>query len=346
MVFNIKAIISPRITLENRTQLQDVIPLSTPFILFIDPSSYCNLRCKFCPNGHPKLIRDTGRFQGNIDFELYKKIIDDLQQFNKSIKVLRLYKDGEPLLNTNFDKMVKYAKDSGKVQYVDTTTNGVFINTNRMKSIIDAGLDKINISVNGLSNTQFLEFTGVNISFDKYVKNIKNLYEIKRNCEIVIKINGDYLSEIEKQFFYNTFGNICDKIFIEKTANCWTEFDVEKYTNIKLDSEKGIYNQPIHEINICPYIFYQMSINSDGKVSLCFLDWQHKMIIGDVKNQSLIDIWNSNKLLKYQLMNLRGNRKDHSVCKNCGQLSRGQPDNIDNYTDVLIEKIGKTKCDL
>ncbi len=152
-------------------------------------------------------------------------------------------------------------------------------------------------------------------------------------------MKSEEIKEYEKELFYKIFGNICDKIFIEKAANCWSEFDVEKNTNIMLSKKYGIYNQPINEVQVCPYIFYQMSINSDGTVSLCFLDWQHKMLIGDVKKQSLKEIWNSIELFKYQFMNLDKKRKDHLICGNCDQLLRGQPDNIDNYIDELKEKI-------
>jgi len=333
-----KAKIQPRINTEDRTKLEDVIPLSTPITLFIDPSSICNFRCRFCPNGHQEIIKDSGRTQCTMDFDLYKKIIDDLKEFDKPLKTLRMYKDGEPLLNKNFAKMVKYAKDSGCVQYIDTTTNGFLITEERMKPIIEAGLDKINISVNGLSNGQFLRFAEKRVIFHDYVENIKSLYNIKENCEIVIKIPRELIHEVVDDYFYKIFGDYCDRIFIENSMNCWPKFDVEKKANMQVSKEKGIYNQPISEVNCCPYIFYSMSVNSDGLVSVCFLDWQHKMIIGDVKTQSIKEIWDGFKIFKYQFMNLDRKRKEHPICGKCQQLSHGMADNIDPYLSELKER--------
>ena len=108
-----KAKIKPRIQLNGRESLVDAIPLSTPWVIFVDPSDVCNFKCKFCPTGNIDLMKKVGRSLKVMDFKLYKKIIDDIYKFDKPIKVLRLYKDGEPLLNPNFAKMVKYAKDSG-----------------------------------------------------------------------------------------------------------------------------------------------------------------------------------------------------------------------------------------
>lgn len=88
-----KAQIKPRIELENRTRLEEVIPLRTPFVIFMDPADTCNFKCKFCPTGHKELMKNiSGRNFGIIDFELYKKIIDDICEFEEPIKVLRLYK--------------------------------------------------------------------------------------------------------------------------------------------------------------------------------------------------------------------------------------------------------------
>lgn len=332
-----KAKIKPRINLENRTRLEEVIPLSTPMILFVDPASACNFKCKFCPTGNHELIRETGRWQGLMNFGLYKKIVDDLKEFDEPLKVLRLYKEGEPFLNKRFGDMVRYAKESGVVGYIDTTTNGYLLKSERIKPILDAGLNRINISVNGMSDQQFLEFAGVKVDFEKYVENIRSLYEIKSDCEICIKIAGDFLSEEERSRFFDTFGDYADRIFIENVAPCWPEFGVEDRLGVKIT--KGIYDQPIGDVNTCPYIFYSISVNSDGSVSLCFLDWAHKLLIGDVRKQSLKEIWEGEALFQYQIEQLRGKRKENPVCGQCGQLSHGLPDNIDPYVDALIKRL-------
>ncbi len=332
-----RAQIKPRINQEGRTNLEEVIPLSTPFVLFVDPASACNFRCKFCPNGDAKLIRETGRWQGNMDFNLYKKIINDLKEFNEPLKVLRLYKDGEPFLNKNFGDMVRYAKECGVAQSIDTTTNGSLLDPETVKPALDAGLDRINISLDGLSDEQFLEFAGVKVDFEKFVNNIRKLYEMKGNCEILIKIAGDFLSDEDKAKFYRIFGDYADRIFIENVAPCWPEFDVANRLGVSMD--KGIYDQPVGEVMTCPYIFYSLSVNSDGTVSLCFLDWARKLIVGDLRTESLKKIWNGDRLFRYQVEHLEGKRKNDPVCGVCGQLTHCLPDNIDPYASKLLKKL-------
>jgi radical SAM protein with 4Fe4S-binding SPASM domain len=274
-----------------------------------------------------------------MDFDLYKKIISDINEFEKPIKVLRLYKDGEPLLNGRFPDMVRYAKENGNIERIDTTTNGSLLSPYRSKKIIDAGLDLINISVDGLSDEQFKSFTRAKVSFNKYVENIRFFYEHKGDCEVFIKIAGNCLNEEEKKKFFDTFGDIADRIFIENFAPCWPEFDVEKHTGVKISG--GIYQNPLTNIQVCPYIFYSMSVNSDGTASLCFLDWSRRLVIGDVKKQSMKEIWNGENLLHHQILHLNGNRKSNEQCASCGQLTHCLPDNIDPYAKEILERINE-----
>jgi len=337
-----KAKIKPRIDLENRTKLETVIPLSVPFVIFVDPSDLCNFHCKFCPTGDIKLMKKVGRSLKTMDFKLYKKIIDDICEFEKPIKVLRLYKDGEPLLNPRFADMVRYAKEKKCAERIDTTTNASLLNPKINLEIIEAGLDRINISIEGVNENQYSEFSNYKIDFNKLVGNIRHLYENRKNCEMIIKINGDTISDNDKKKFYEIFGDIADGVYIEHIMSCWPGFDLNA-KGIKVNQEVGIYGQKIKEVQVCPYVFYSFSINSDGSASACFLDWSRKLIIGDVKKESVKDIWNGEKLLNYQKMFLMKKRKQHSICGNCGQMTHGMPDDIDNFANELLKKINRGK---
>ena len=189
-----KAQLKPRINLEGRTALETVIPLETPFVVFVDPASACNFQCKFCPTGHRDMIAETGRYQGAMKYDVFTKIVDDLGAFPQPIKVLRMYKDGEPFLNKRLADMIAYAKKADHILYIDTTTNGTLMTPERAGPVIEAGLDRINISVDGMSNEQYKQFTGFDFDFPGFVRNVKWLYENKGEMEIAIKIPGELIS--------------------------------------------------------------------------------------------------------------------------------------------------------
>lgn len=319
--------LTPRITLENRTPLQDVIPLSTPYLVFLDPCDKCNAACNWCPSSlQPRNIalrKAAGRITQHMEWDLYKKIIGDLCAMPEPIKTLRMYKDGESILNRRFPDMVKLAKDTGRFRQVDTTANGMYLNPSMNKAIVGAGLDKMFLSVPQ-------GFT------EKYIDNITHLFSISRGrMKIHAKIIGNGITDHRKREFLEVFSEISDSISIENLAPCWPGFDVKKADG------KGIYGQalPDKEPLVCPYLFYSLAINSNGTVSLCFLDYLHQNILGDLGRETVASIWNGEKLKALRTMHLKGDRKHHPFCGNCQQLVYGAADNIDPYAREILERL-------
>ena len=89
-----------------------------PISLSIEPTTACNLGCPECPSGLKIFSRPTG----NLSPKLFEKIID--QVYEKLI-YLTFYFQGEPFINKNFLRMVKYASDKGI--FTSTSTNAHFI---------------------------------------------------------------------------------------------------------------------------------------------------------------------------------------------------------------------------
>ncbi len=332
-----KAKLKSKLDFFKKTPLQDVIPLQTPFLLYVDPASACNFRCHFCPTGHKDLV-NAGYTRGIMSFDMFNKIIRDIGEFDQPIKVLRMNKIGEPLLNKNLAKMIACAKKSGVVGFIDLATNGSLFSQERLSQLIEAGLDRLNISVEGMNREQYLKHAEVDIDFDKFVESVKWLYANKGNCEVTIKIPGNYITEDQKKEFLDTFGDYCDRIFIENIAPIWPLFDVGARSGIVIPETEGQYKQPLQENDTCSYIFYAMAINADGSVSACCPDWDQKLIIGDVRNESVKSIWYSSRMNALRRQHLEGKRRDNPICGGCGHLQYCQVENIDSHRDALLKK--------
>lgn len=260
----------PRIEIHDRIELKNQLPLRTPYVIYIDPCDTCNFRCKFCPSGNHELMKKTkGRFHGPMDFDIYTGIIDSLKEFNEKIHIIRLYKEGEPLLNPRFADMVRYAKQSGYCDRVDTTTNASLLTPEKSLEIIDAGLDRINISIEGINADQYLEFSNYKLNFDTFIENISFFYHHKKQCEVNIKICGDNLTPEQEKEFYNIFGDIADGISVERTIEYWPKYD---QMQVEFDETVNMLGGRSKEVQVCPYVFYEMCINSDGSYSLCRFD--------------------------------------------------------------------------
>jgi MoaA/NifB/PqqE/SkfB family radical SAM enzyme len=132
------------------------------------------------------------------------------------------------------------------------------------------------------------------------------------------------------------FAPISDSAYTEHIMSCWPNFDLRD--GLLVNSEVGIYGQEIKEVDVCPYIFYSFSINSDGKVSACFLDWSRDLLVGDVLSEDILNIWSGPRMNALRRFFLEGKRKNHPICGNCGQMTHGAPDNIDQYKAELLKK--------
>ncbi len=333
--------IEPRIDTKNRTRLEKVIPLNTPFVLQIEPSSLCNISCRFCPVGkyHPASKKSHDR--GMLSMELFEKAIDGLADFDKPIKSIHLYGNGEPLLNKNFAKMVNYAKTCGNVEFVDTTTNGMLLNQRKIDAIIGAKIDKINISVNGLNAEQYFRFTGAKINYDGFLSNLMYLYTNRGKSKIFIKSISEFYSKEEKNKFFDLFSPLADSIYLENLTDPWPDHDVEASMGVK--SSKSAHSSIIIDKYVCCPIFYTLVMNFDGTFSLCCVDWKNQLIIGDLKKNSIKEIWNSERLYAHQVQHLKGERFRNTVCRHCNQISQCIIDNIDPYRHRLLNILNASR---
>lgn len=329
--------VQTRLSSEARSNLGDALPLKQPYVLLVDPSSLCNLRCKWCPSGYDSLIAETKRTQQVMPFALFEELIRQAAEYGSPFRVLRLYKEGEPLVNPQFEDMVKLAKESGCFSRIDTTTNGLLLNPERNRKIIQAGIDQINISVNGVSEEQIYRNTNRHIDFEAYVRNIQDLYEHRGDCTIYIKSIKDVLTEKEQETFFQLFGDMADRVYLERLSPAWPDFDITQSGYLYEDI--GNYEQPLENRKVCPYLFYIMVVNADGTVSTCVGDWKHHQIVGDIRKNSLKDIWLGERQRYYQLSHLQGNRCNLKLCQSCQVIIYGCYDNIDHVAEQIAEKM-------
>ena len=314
----------PRIRLEGRTNLAEAIPLDTPIHVFIDPSAACNFKCKFCFNA------DKSRTHHEImPFPLFVKIIDDLKKFPHKLKAIRLYGFGDPLMNKRLPDMVEYTKRACVTDFIEFTTNGWWLSPDLNRKLVSAGLDAITISVPGLSEKKIKDVCGADVDLFMYIRNIADFYNHKEQCRVHIKITNFDLTVGDAELFHSLFGNICDEISIDNVVPIWPGLKGD----LKVP-DKNIYMREPIPVEVCPYIFYHLCIHADGSVGSCFVDWERKNIFGNAKTESIVDIWNGNKLRDMRISMLDGAKK--GICVDCNQLKYGQPDNIDERAEEIL----------
>jgi radical SAM protein with 4Fe4S-binding SPASM domain len=321
---------------KDRIVLQDHIPLLTPLRILLETSSACNFHCYFCPHG----IASANSAMTNkiMSLELAKKCIDDIKFFPEKIKWLTLSCQGEPLLNKHLPEICAYAKRVNIADKIEFVTNGSLLTKEMSEKIIDAGIDRIDISIYGLSDSEYENVTTIKINFEEIVKNIAYLHSLKtvkqhKNNKITIRIK---IADVcfpsgDNSYFKEIFSPIADEISIEHITSLLYG-DIDKH----LSQEKGVYNQPIIKKIICPQIFYVLTVHPEGNVSPCCADWNIKLQLGNVVRHSLTDIWNGKTRNNFLYDMVQKGRFKIPFCTDCRTPEAFSIDNLDPYREQIL----------
>lgn len=327
-----------------RQKLSEIIPLSTPFTIYLEPTRFCNLKCFYCL--HSTRDELNGEFyQSGYDIKhispkLFTLFINQIQYFPKKIKRLVFSGLGEPLMNPRLPEMVKEANKTGMFERIDVITNGVLLSKNFSNQLIKSGVTRIQISIQGLDSESYLSNCGIHLNYDEFFANLKYLYSIRGDATIFIKIIDSLLrDQNDKDRFFSLFNDICDTFFIEHLVSMEQQMGD---LNGVIDNSKNLNNEIVVPRKVCSVPFYHLNINADGDVFPCPPPGLPKWFsYYNITEESLLNIWNGqkrNRFLKAQLQIGREKIKWCNSCINYNCISTPE-ENLDEDAHWLLEKI-------
>lgn len=314
-----------------RVDLARQAPLAVPLSLYIEPTSLCNMRCEFCPTGDTELSKR--RPNGVMDLEVLSKLVNDIQDWDLQLKRINIYKDGEPTVHPRFLEFVRILKEGAISEELWTKTNGRLLNPEYNQKLIESGLDMIGVSINAVSREGYLRITKTKLDYDKLVAGVMDLCEQAKgtNVRVFVKIADSGFSPEEIEKFHDDFSGA--PITAVEQLHGWAASDTKDWT---LGTNPTTFEgAPLSDKMVCPLPFFMLAMNWNGTVSLCNDDWLHATVCGDIRTQSLKEIWEGDELRKLRKMHLEGRRHENPACGNCSNL-RTLVDNIDaSRLDIL-----------
>ncbi|GHV21495.1 hypothetical protein AGMMS49959_10720 [Planctomycetales bacterium] len=271
-----------------------------------------------------------------MTFNSFGKIIDDLEMYlasisegvvSKKIKTFNFCGMGEGLLDKDLPLFIKKAKSiADEVQLI---TNGALLNNELSLALIDAGLDNIRISLQGLNADDYFRVCGVKLDFENFRKNIKFLYENKKQCTVCLKIiEGIDGVTYRQEDLLAVFGSICDVILTERAIR------LQQGTAQLQDGT--LYSSQTHEVQVCFLPFYRMYISANGDV-LCGSD---AIIVGNLLENTFSEVWQGKKLNDLWILQLSGKRAEHPPCSTCSfpNYLYTEYNDIDECRELLLAK--------
>jgi len=278
-----------------------------PLRLWVEPTSICNLRCIMCPN---KDLKKEDK--GFMNMGLFRKIIDEAASWVYDVHLLHR---GESLLHPEFFAMAKYA-DERNVR-TKLHTNGTLLDEEKSRQMIESGIDQLSFSFDGYDKETY-ESIRVNGDFDKTVKNIQRFLAIKKEMnskkpytilELINFPNSRIKSDSAKQkAFRDKFKGLpLDKLVIKEFHNWAGEVEME-------------HNKK--SFSPCTFLWNALIIFWDGAVLPCSQDFFGYYTLGNVKDTSLAEIWNNDKMVHLRQQHLKRNIEEFDTCRECDRVWR------------------------
>jgi radical SAM protein with 4Fe4S-binding SPASM domain len=284
---------------------------NNPEVFAIEPTNYCNLRCSMCPR---KLMK---RKIGYMDFELFKKIIDEVKEYNSYVW---LHDFGESLFHPKIDLFIDYCADNGVMPFL--STNATILNEKNALKILNSKLETIILSLDGTTKETY-EKIRVNGDFDETKSNILNFLELKKKMHktkpyTIIQTIRMKETEKEIEAFKEQWRGIADNILIKKFS-VWAD----QVAGIKNLSEEEQRYFPFRKERFpCSLLFKNVVVLWNGDVVPCCLDYDAKFVLGNVNENTLKEIWNSEKFNELRRNHIDGNY-DNPLCKGCLEWEGG-----------------------
>ena len=270
--------------------------------------------------------------------EQFNRIADQIEEIG-GVKLVNFYMLGEPFVNKHLTDFVKILRARKLAQTINITTNGTRITHERFAGICESGLDVLRISIYGATEESHKRITNGSVSLSAIKSNIfaLRLYRSEHgysNPHIYIKMIAS--TEDENAVFLRDFGPLADEINLEALHNFngLGERPVAGTMDPVLNAG-GPDNRLYKPKQVCPYPFYTLIIHSDLKVGVCCVDWSKGIVVGDLHNQTIKQVWSGEKLREIQRLHIQRRRHEIKACANCWFLNKN-PDNVDSLTEEVL----------
>jgi radical SAM protein with 4Fe4S-binding SPASM domain len=282
-----------------------------PNNLMIEVTNACNLSCKMCY--HKNMKRKIGFMTEN----LFTKVID--QAVALGIENVGLYTVGEAFLHPKIFDFIKIAKQKG-VKYVYVTTNGNVLNEEEVKKIIDSGLDSIKFSIDAASK-EIYEEVKTGAKWKKLMGVLMALKKIRNKRKSSLRVFGSFVIT-DKSFkdlfkYKKVFNGLVDETLFVFIGNQGGQVEVNSLLPREIKKEMDNLILSKKDWQPCSLLWKRFVVNYDGKLTICCVDFDAKMVYGDINESTLKECWNNEKMQRFRRIHRGKKFNILPLCSKC-----------------------------
>jgi len=244
-----------------------------PKFIQMETVTKCNAKCEFCPQN--EIVRDPAR----MPLETWQKIVDDTRGMGITY---RPFLTNEPFVDTRMPEIVRYIKDNDPTARVEFNTNGELVTEQMSIDLLEAGVDIMRFSIDGLSRETY-EPSRLGVNYDKVMERTQRFLQLWDE------------------------GGYRDKVFTEvrmievpenqHEVQAYRDFWQPKCTEVLITQ---LYQWPWtgqqrHDVVLkpCLKVLDELFFYSNGNATVCCWDVHERAVVGNVLEQSVMEIWES-----------------------------------------------------
>jgi radical SAM protein with 4Fe4S-binding SPASM domain len=300
-------------------------PTGYPFMLQIEPTSRCNLRCPLCPVGRDEL----GRPKRDMTLSEFKGIIDDVRRW---VMLLVLWDWGEPFANPELPQIVRYASDAG-MRTVTSTNAHYLSNDDQVAAILSSGLSTLIVAIDSIDDAEYRAYR-IGGQLEKAITGLKKVVALKRALGSHTLINLRMVAMRQNEHQIGEMRRLAREIgadrFTVKTLN-------PSCGSVSMDSNLVPLNKKLRRFKYvgksweripvkvpCHRVATMSNILSNGDVVPCCYDFDASMKVGNAFETPFSHIWVSPEYREIR-HRIHEQRDELPRCSNCHinfQLSR------------------------
>ena len=288
-----------------------------PAVLQVQTINRCNGRCGMCP--YPYTVHLQPREV--MDDALYKKIVNECvaeKDFYEFVPMVQ----NEPLLDGKLEERIAEFKQHAQPhQSVEIVTNGTGLTPGRFEKLVQSGLDTITISLSAFTQATYEKLIE-GLSWTQVIRNLEAVAE----SPLLAKVNI-FLRYVRQSGNENEFHPF--KKYWERRGLNVANYEINNRAGTLQDYEK---QQPIKSFlfkrarksmgrkvfkRACPHAFGIMHVLTNGDVPLCANDWHNRHILGNVREQSIREIYNSPRMNEFRELMEQGRFDEIDACRDC-----------------------------
>lgn len=287
-----------------------------PWTLTIEPTNRCNLACPECPSGNGSLVRPLG----SMSLERFTQLVDEV---SPSVFYLQLFFQGEPFINKSLAEMVAHAHR--RRMYTAISTNAHFLRADTSRALLDAGLDRLIVSVDGTSEATYQTYR-VGGTYAAVLRGLDALAAERRvhargkRLELVVQ----FLVTRQNEHEIDAVRKLAARYDASLALKTMQVYSVESAAAFLPQDEKyrryvvrdGDLVMKGRMANRCARLWDRSVITWDGVVVPCCFDKNAEHAVGSVDDGAFEEVWRGETLQGFRGRVL-SDRRGVPMCTNC-----------------------------